>query len=116
MRLLVLASTWLTLLCTSISVEANPSEPLSSQQILPNNFKPPQVFQNNNLLRNTNLEKGYVRETVNVIIENVDSAPQDQYYIPFSADVIDKVGGLEARDKKNPGPLFKTEVAEYDPY
>lgn len=112
----MLASTWLTLLCTSISVEANPSEPLSSQQILPNNFKPPQVFQNNNLLRNTNLEKGYVRETVNVIIENVDSAPQDQYYIPFSADVIDKVGGLEARDKKNPGPLFKTEVAEYDPY
>ncbi|KAL8952346.1 MAG: hypothetical protein Q9222_001757 [Ikaeria aurantiellina] len=104
------------LFSTSISADANLSEPLSSQQILPDNFKPPQVFQNVNLLRNTNLEKGYVRETVNVVIENIDSSPQDQYYIPFSVDVIDKVGGLEVRDKKNPGPAFKTEIVEYDPY
>ncbi|KAL8930759.1 MAG: hypothetical protein Q9208_000300 [Pyrenodesmia sp. 3 TL-2023] len=116
MRLSVLAPACIALFWATVSAEPNPSEPLSSQQILPNNFKPPQVFQNNNLLRNTNLEKGYVRETVNIVIENIDEAPQDQYYIPFSADVIDKVGGLEAKDKKNPGPLFKTEVAEYDPY
>ena len=51
-----------------------------------------------------------------MVIENIDSKPQEEYYIPFSAEVIDKVGGLEARDKKNPGPSFKTEVAEYDPY
>ncbi|KAI4173282.1 MAG: hypothetical protein LQ343_002993 [Gyalolechia ehrenbergii] len=104
------------LLSTTVSADANPSAPLSSQQILPEAFKPPQVFQNVNLLRNINIEKGYVRETVNVVIENTDSKPQHEYYIPFSADVIDKVGGLEARDKKNPGPAFKTEVAEYDPY
>ncbi|KAL8836235.1 MAG: hypothetical protein Q9170_003012 [Blastenia crenularia] len=96
--------------------DANPSEPLSSQQILPNNFKPPQVFQNVNLLRNINLEKSYVRETVNLVIENIDSRPQSEYYIPFAAEVIDKVGGFEARDKKNPGPAFKSEVTEYDPY
>ncbi|KAL8651725.1 MAG: hypothetical protein Q9210_003091 [Variospora velana] len=80
-----------------------PSEALSSQQILPHNFKPPQVFQNANLVRHTNLEKSYVRETINVAIENIDSKPQDQYYVPFAADVIDKVGGFDARDKKNPG-------------
>ncbi|KAL9004553.1 MAG: hypothetical protein Q9188_002647, partial [Gyalolechia gomerana] len=90
------------LLSTTVSADANPSAPLSSQQILPEAFKPPQVFQNVNLLRNINIEKGYVRETVNVVIENIDSKPQHEYYIPFSADVIDKVGGLEARDKKNP--------------
>ncbi|KAI4280266.1 MAG: hypothetical protein L6R38_004573, partial [Xanthoria sp. 2 TBL-2021] len=104
------------LLPSTISADSNLSEPLSSQQILPDNFKPPQVFQNVNLLRNTNFEKGYVRETVNVVIENVDSKPQSEYYIPFSVDVISNVGGLEVRDKKTPGPSFKTEIVEYDPY
>ncbi|KAL8864747.1 MAG: hypothetical protein Q9174_007237, partial [Haloplaca sp. 1 TL-2023] len=52
----------------------------------------------------------------NVVIENIDSKPQDEYYIPFSADVISKVGGLEVRDKKDQGPAFKTEVVEYDTY
>ncbi|KAL8686168.1 MAG: hypothetical protein Q9218_007302 [Villophora microphyllina] len=99
----------------AMQADSNLSEPLSSQQILPNTFKPPQVFQNVNLLRSTNLEKGYIRETVNVVIENIDSKPQDQYYIPFSADIIDKVGGLEIRDKKNPGPAFQNEVIAYDP-
>lgn len=62
----------------------------------------PQVFKNVNLVRNTNLEKGYVRETVNVVVENVDKQPQSQYYIPFSTDLVDKIGGLEVRDKKAP--------------
>ncbi|KAL8695806.1 MAG: hypothetical protein Q9224_003147 [Gallowayella concinna] len=116
MRSPIFMAAGLALFTSKILADSILSEPLSSQQILPDNFKPPQVFQNVNLLRNTNLEKGYVRETVNVVIENVDSKPQDQYYIPFSADVIDKVGGLEVRDKKNPGPPFKTEIVEYDPY
>ena len=116
MRLSSALAACLTFLSTTVSADSNLSEPLSSQQILPDTFKPPQVFQNVNLLRNTNLEKGYVRETVNVVIENIDSKPQDEYYIPFSAEVIDKVGGLEVRDKKNPGPAFKIEVAEYDTY
>ncbi|KAL8736641.1 MAG: hypothetical protein Q9166_000007 [cf. Caloplaca sp. 2 TL-2023] len=116
MRSFTFITAFLALFSSTVFAESNLSEPLSSQQILPDNFKPPQVFQNVNLLRNTNLEKGYVRETVNVVIENIDSKPQDEYYIPFSADVIDKVGGLEVRDKKNPGPPFKSEVVEYDPY
>lgn len=65
-------------------------------------FNPPQVFKNTNLVRNTNLEKGYVRETVNVVVENVDKQPQSNYYLPFPSNVFDKVGGLEVRDKKAP--------------
>ena len=102
---------------TTIAANASPSKPLSSQQILPNNFKPPQVFKNVNLLRNINLEKGYVRETINVVIENVDAKEQDTYYIPFKAEAIGSVGGLEARDKKDlEKPAFQTEAVEYDPY
>lgn len=95
----------------------NLTTPLSSHQILPNNFKPPQVFKNTNLLRNINLEKGYVRETVNVVIENIDAKEQDTYYIPFKAETIGHVGGLEVRDKKNHEiPAFRSDVVEYDTY
>ncbi|RLL99247.1 hypothetical protein CFD26_103536 [Aspergillus turcosus] len=72
----------------------------SSRVALPADFKPQQVFKNVNMIRNTNLEKGYVRETVNVVVENVDNQPQSDYYIPFPSDVFGKVGGLEVRDKK----------------
>ena len=90
---------------------------LTSHQILPDNFKPPQVFNNVNLLRNINLEKGYVKETVNVVIENVDAEEQDTYYIPFEAHTVANVGGFEVRDKKNPEiPVFPSELVEYDPY
>lgn len=102
---------------TTIAADSNHSTPPSSHQILPDNFKPPQVFKNANLLRNINLEKGYVRETVNVVIENIDAKDQDTYYIPFKAEAIGNVGGLEVRDKKDPEkPIFRSEVAEYDPY
>ena len=97
--------------------DSNRSTPLSSHQILPDNFKPPQVFKNTNLVRNVNLEKGYVRESVNVVIENTDSKPQDEYYIPFKAEEIGKVGGLEVRDKKDAEkPAYLSEIVEYDPY
>ncbi|MCJ1233368.1 dolichyl-diphosphooligosaccharide--protein glycosyltransferase subunit 1 [Varicellaria rhodocarpa] len=95
--------------------DSNLSEPLSSHQILPRNFRPPPVFKNVNLVRNINLEKGYVKETVNVVIQNTDANSQDEYYIPFKASIIGKVGGLEVRDKKNPETSpFKSEVVEYD--
>ena len=117
MRLLTLITAGLSLLSTAYAAQPNVTTPLSSHQILPNNFKPPQVFKNVNLLRNINLEKGYVRETVNVVIENADKKPQDEYYIPFKAEFIGKVGGLEVRDKKDAGkPPFRSEVVEYDPY
>ena len=107
-------------LCSVLTLgaaDSNPSTPLSSHQILPDNFKPPQVFKNANLLRNINLEKGYVRETINVVIENIDAKEQDTYYIPFKAEAISSVGGLEVRDKKDPEkPAFLSEIVEYDPY
>lgn len=102
---------------TTTAADPNLSTPLSSHQILADNFRPPQVFKNANLLRNINLEKGYVRETVNVVIENIDVKEQDTYYIPFKAEAIGNVGGLEVRDKKDPEkPAFHSEVVEYDPY
>lgn len=102
-------------LALSVLAEANSSKPLSSKQILPSTFKPPQVFENVNLVRNINLDKGYPRETINVVIKNIDSAPQSKYYLPFEADLISRIGGLEVRDKKDASkPIFKVEVTEYD--
>ena len=99
--------------CTSGS---NQTDPLPSRIIFPISFTPPQVFQNVNLLRNINLEKAYARETINVVIENVDAQPQDQYFLPFAGDIIGKVGGLEVRDKKEPDKgLIDAELVEYDP-
>lgn len=69
---------------------------------LASDFKPPQVFKNTNLVRNTNLEKGYVRETINVVVENVDNQPQSDYYVPFPDEVFELIGGFEVRDKKAP--------------
>ena len=116
MRLLILITAIGTLLPSTLCVsDSNLTTPLTSRQILPPNFKPPQVFRNVNLLRNINLEKGYVKETVNVVIENVDSKPQDEYYVPFEVGMVEKIGGLEVRDKKDPEKgVFHVEVVEYD--
>ncbi|KAF9882684.1 dolichyl-diphosphooligosaccharide--protein glycosyltransferase subunit 1 [Aspergillus nanangensis] len=65
-------------------------------------FTPPQAFKNVNLVRNTNLEKGYAREIINVVVENVDSEPRSSYYLAVPTELFDKVGGLEVRDKKAP--------------
>ncbi|KAI9733963.1 MAG: dolichyl-diphosphooligosaccharide--protein glycosyltransferase subunit 1 [Cirrosporium novae-zelandiae] len=98
----------LSSLFSSIAADTNTS---SSQQILNNEFKPPQVFKNVNLLRIKNLEKSYVRETINVVIENIDSEPQSEYYILFEGNEIGHVGGLEVRDKKRPDePAFTSEI------
>ncbi|EKG21163.1 Ribophorin I [Macrophomina phaseolina MS6] len=100
-----------------VHARANSSDPLSSKQLLSGAFKPPQVFKNVNLVRNVNLEKGYPRETINVVIENIDEKPQDEYYLPFEAGLISRIGGLEARDKKDAEkPAFDVEVVEFDAY
>ena len=113
MKFVIAALTVLPLSLT-LAAESNTST-LSSHFILPSNFKPPLVFKNTNVVRNINLEKGYVKETINVVIENVDAKSQDEYYIPFEAEVIGNVGGLEVRDKKDPShPAFKSELIEYD--
>lgn len=97
MRLFTAATALCGLFLPSSLVCAEKSTP----RVAPiSDFNPPQVFKNTNLVRNTNLEKGYIRETVNVVVENVDKQPQSDYYLPFPADVFDKVGSLEVRDKK----------------
>lgn len=81
--------------------ESNLTTPQQSQQVLKGDFKPAQVFKNTNLVRTTNLDKGYVRETINVIVENVDKQPQSEYYIPFEYNLMGKIGGFDVRDKKS---------------
>lgn len=94
----------------------NLTKPASSEQILSGAFKPPQVFKNSNLVRIINLEKGYPKETVNVIIENVASSPQDEYFLPFTATQMENIGVLEVKDRKNvDSPLFEVEAVEIDP-
>lgn len=94
--------------------EANVTDQVS-RQILPSSFIPPQVFQHANLVRTISLAKVYTKETVNVVVENVDKQPQSEYYIPFEASTIARVGGLEVRDKNQPETVFeKPETIEYD--
>ena len=90
-----------SLLISGISAATNATESQQSKQILHSDFKPPQVFENVNLVRTTNLEKGYVRETVNTVVSNVDKKAQSEYYLPFEYDTIGKIGGIEVRDKKD---------------
>lgn len=87
----------------------------SSRQISPTDFQPPQVFKNTDLVRTVNLEKSYVKESINLVIENIDSNPQSEYYIPFDSETISKVGGLEVRDRKDASkPAFKVDLVELD--
>jgi oligosaccharyltransferase complex subunit alpha (ribophorin I) len=83
---------------------------MTSQNVLPSTFKPPQVFKNTNLVHIINLEKGYPKETINLVIENIASTPQDEYFIPFTAEQMEQVAILEVKDKKNPeSGTFKVE-------
>ena len=68
------------------------------------------------MVRTINLEKSYPRDTINVIIENVDKKPHDEYFLPFESTLLEKVGAFEVRDKKNPEKKgFQVGVVEYDP-
>lgn len=111
MRFGVLGAALSLLLGTSLA-KSNLTTPQSSQQILQGDFKPPQVWENTNLVRNTNLEKSYVRETVNLVIKNIDKSAQSEYYFPIDYDVIGNVGGFEVRDKKDENkPVFEVTTA-----
>lgn len=116
MRTIALGFSCLAALTSRIcAADSNFTEPLSSTQILPSFFKPPQVFRNVNLVRSINLDKSYPRETINVVIENIDSNQQGEYYLPFESDLISRIGGLEVRDKKDASKEpFHVKVVEYD--
>jgi oligosaccharyltransferase complex subunit alpha (ribophorin I) len=97
------------------SAESNVTQ--QSRNVLPATFKPAQHFRNVNLVRNINLEKSYARETINVVIENIDAKPQTEYYLPFEQGQLSRIGALEVKDKKDAAKAaFDVEIVEVDPY
>ncbi|KAH8737260.1 Ribophorin I [Ilyonectria robusta] len=99
----------------STALASATTETQSSKANLPGDFKPPQVFKNANLVHVISLEKNYVKEQINVLVQNIASEPQDEYYLPFTADQLARVGGFEVKDRKDAdaGP-FAVESVEYD--
>jgi oligosaccharyltransferase complex subunit alpha (ribophorin I) len=116
MKQWVIATAVLSFAATALCADkSNLTKPLTSKNVLPSTFKPPQVFKNINLVHVVNLEKSYPKESINVVIENIASTPQDEYFIPFTAEQMEKIGGLEVRDRKVPElGLFTVEPVEID--
>lgn len=116
MKPLAFATAVLSLATTAAcAAKSNLTKPLTSRNVLPANFKPAQVFRNVNLVHVINLEKNYPKESINVVIENIDSKPQDEYYIPFTSEQMEKIGVLEVRDRKAADlGLFDTEAVAID--
>lgn len=88
----------------------------TSRVELPSTFTPPQVFKNANLVHVVSVEKNYVKENINVLIENVDKEAQDEYFLPFTRDQMSRIGGVEVKDRKdaNNGP-FTVEIVDFNP-
>ncbi|EXJ72674.1 oligosaccharyl transferase complex subunit OST4 [Cladophialophora psammophila CBS 110553] len=102
-------------LCTGVfGADSNLTAHWSPKEILTVDSEPPQVFENTNLVRTINLEKGYVRETTNVLVTNTDKSPQYHYYVPLEYDLMGKIGGFDARDKKKPEIPLEVALAELD--
>lgn len=50
-----------------------------------------------------------------MVIENIASTPQDEYYLPFTADQMATIGALEVKDKKDlDSGLFDVAAVEFD--
>lgn len=108
-----IAAALLGLVSSTLATESSPRQ---SKVTLPAEFKPPQVFNNNNLVHIISLEKNYAKEQINVLVENVSSEEQSEYYLPFTAEQLSRVGGLEVKDRKDTtAGSFTAEVVEYDP-
>jgi hypothetical protein len=99
----------------SLASAASSDTKSSTSSTLPATFKPPQVFRNANLVHVVSVEKNYVKENINVLIENIDKAAQHEYFVPFTADQMSRLGGVEVKDRKDTsaGP-FVAEAAEFD--
>lgn len=87
----------------------------SSKITLPATFKPPQVFKNANLVHIISLEKSYAKESINVLVENVSPEPQDEYFLPFTSQQMERIGGIEVKDRKDATVTgFGLEAVEFD--
>ncbi|CAK7242996.1 MAG: dolichyl-diphosphooligosaccharide--protein glycosyltransferase subunit 1 [Sporothrix thermara] len=64
-------------------------------------FTPPAAFKNVNLVHVVSAEKNYVKETINVLVENIADAPQNEYYLAIPSDKLAHVGGVEVKDRKD---------------
>ncbi|KAI1383511.1 Ribophorin I [Hypoxylon trugodes] len=94
----------------------NVTTPSSSKVTLPATFKPPQVFKNANLVHVISLEKNYAKENINVLIENSSPESQDEYFLPFTSDQMEKIGGIEVKDRKDATVTgFAVDAVEFDP-
>lgn len=114
MRSFSIAAAFLSFTSSAFCAE-NLTKPLTSKSLLPANFKPSQSFKNVNLVHTINLEKSYPKESINVVIENIASSPQDEYYLPFTARQMETIGGLEVKDRKDAeSALFEVEPVEFD--
>ncbi|KAB5580173.1 Ribophorin I [Coniochaeta sp. 2T2.1] len=110
MKTLAVFSAVLSLLAATASASSD------SKSTLPSTFKPPQVFKNANLVHVVSVEKNYVKENINVLIENIDKEAHDEYYLPFTGEQMERVGGFEVRDRKDAAlGLFTVEAVEFDP-
>jgi oligosaccharyltransferase complex subunit alpha (ribophorin I) len=107
-------SALLSLLSLASAASAD-SKSSSTSTTLPATFKPPQVFKNANLVHVISVEKNYVKENINVLVQNIDKAAQDEYFVPFTADQLSRLGGVEVKDRKDStaGP-FVAETVEFD--
>ncbi|CAJ2501219.1 Uu.00g040720.m01.CDS01 [Anthostomella pinea] len=115
MKFTAIAGACLSLL-SSVAADANITAPSSSKVALPSTFKPPQVFKNANLVHVVSLEKNFAKESINVLIENVSPEPQDEYFLPFTSEQMEKVGGIEVKDRKSADVVgFTVEAVEFDP-
>lgn len=109
------AVAFLSLLSPS-AADTNVAGPSVSKITLPSTFNPPQVFKNANLVHVISLEKNYAKEIINVVIENVSKEPQNEYFLPFSAEQMEKIGGLEVKDRKDATVVdFGIDIVEFDP-
>ncbi|KAI1372693.1 Ribophorin I [Hypoxylon crocopeplum] len=102
-------------LISQVLGETNIAGPSSSKVTLPATFKPPQVFKNANLVHVISLDKNYAKESINVLIENASPDPQDEYFVPFTSDQMERIGGIEVKDRKD-GTVsgFVVEAVEFD--
>ncbi|KAI1368755.1 oligosaccharyltransferase alpha subunit [Xylaria arbuscula] len=102
--------------CLSLLSTAYTHSTSTSKVVLPSTFKPPQTFKNANLVHIISLEKNYVKENINVLIENVSEGPQDEYFLPFTNEQMEKIGGFEVKDRKNSDVVgFGVDAVEFDP-
>lgn len=116
MKFTAAAAACLSLLWTACA-DATIAGSASSKLVLPSTFRPPQTFKNANLIHIISLEKNYAKESINVLIENVSEEPQDEYFLPFTSEQMEQIGGVEVKDRKNPEVVgFGVDAVEFDPF